>query len=545
MAGIVSSVQAQEFRAFWADAFHSGFKSASQINSMVSRAVTGNYNAIFVEALAYQDTGSGGHGAYWNSSILPKASDISSGFDPLATLVSAAHANGIEVHVWMVPFRVSTSWPPNGNSHVSTDMLMVSDSDIGTLARVGGKYILDPGNPDSQEYILSIVNELVTNYDIDGINLDYIRYEVSDAGYPVVLNNPKSSLERFKAITGYVGTPSNGVTSWEDFRRRGITEVVRRIYAEMHANKDTQQQPLMLSADLIAFGNAPSSFTSTSSYQLYQDWQTWVNNGHLDAALLMNYKTEWSGSQASWYRNWVTQGLAWTPADRFFFAGQGNYLNTKADSIAQMSYARNQGADGMVNYAYASTADENKDGVTEADYSWYSYVQANLYTSVNSVPEMFWHNPSLSSEACVWGQIVNETTGLPLDNAVVIANSEILYTDGNGYYVLPRVSTTSSGRTIAVSTQGDGCPAVGATATIYPADFLRVDLTLCPLETLIGDMDTDGDIDYIDFQYMAFCLGGEGVTYADGNFCLLGDFDEDDDIDMNDLAEFQLSFGAP
>ena len=51
------------FRAFWADAFHVGFKSQSQIDDMIDRALIGNYNAIVPEVLAYQDYSNtyGGH----------------------------------------------------------------------------------------------------------------------------------------------------------------------------------------------------------------------------------------------------------------------------------------------------------------------------------------------------------------------------------------------------------------------------------------------------------------------------------------------------
>lgn len=58
----------------------------------------------------------------------------------------------------------------------------------GGPAKVDGKYVLDPGSPDVQEYLISIVRELVTNYAIDGINYDYIRYTVTDAGEPADLD---------------------------------------------------------------------------------------------------------------------------------------------------------------------------------------------------------------------------------------------------------------------------------------------------------------------------------------------------------------------
>jgi len=174
-----------EFRGFWADAFHSGFKSESQIDDMVSRASAGNYNAIVAEILAYKDTSGGGHGAYWHSSIVPWASEVTSGFDPLEYLCDRAHASGIEVHAWLVAYRVSTSWPPSGNTTISAhpEWIMVPIGSMGGgPATVEGKYVLDPGSPDVQEYLISIVQELVNNYEIDGINWDYIRYTDDNAG---------------------------------------------------------------------------------------------------------------------------------------------------------------------------------------------------------------------------------------------------------------------------------------------------------------------------------------------------------------------------
>ena len=292
------------FRGVWADAFHSGFKSTSQINSMVSRAVTGNYNAIVAEVLAYHDTGSGGHGAYWNSSIIPKAQDISSGLDPLAYLVTQAHAAGLEVHAWIVPYRVCTSWPPNGNTLLAShpEWLMVELADMdGGPATIGGKFVMDPGSPHVQEYLVSIVQELVTNYEIDGINLDYIRYTQVDAGYPADEDYASSSLVRFRTLYWYSGTPApTGVPAWNDFRRRTIDEYVRRLRVEIPSITSNPRQPVLLTADLITFGNAPSDFEDSSAYTLHQNWKHWMEQGWLDAGIPMNYKREYgSGSVVS------------------------------------------------------------------------------------------------------------------------------------------------------------------------------------------------------------------------------------------------------
>ena len=230
---------------------------------MVNRAVQGRYNAIFPEILGYHDNAAGAHGAYWNSSIVPKAPDIEAGLDPLAYLCQQAHAQGIQVHVWLVPFRASIAWPPAGNTTLSnhSEYVMVPRANSGGgVAGIGSPaaYYLDPGSPDAQEYILSIVRELVTNYPIDGVHYDYIRYVQADAGYPSSSTYAQSGLKRFQRITGRSDTPAaTGDSAWDDFRRRGITELVRRTRAEI-PGMISSRQPVRLSTAVVTWGNAPS-----------------------------------------------------------------------------------------------------------------------------------------------------------------------------------------------------------------------------------------------------------------------------------------------
>ncbi|RMF80680.1 MAG: hypothetical protein D6744_07970 [Planctomycetota bacterium] len=545
-----TTASAAEFRAFWADAFHVGYKSSSQISSLVSRALTGNYNVIIVEVLAFHDTGPGGHGAYWNSGIVPKASDISGNIDPLAELITQAHANGIQVHAWIVSYRASSTWPPSGNATLSANphWLMVPQADMGGgPAPVAGHYTLDPGSPDVQEYIVSIVRELATNYDIDGINLDYIRYIQTDAGYPADTSYSKSSLARFQALTGFGGTPPpTGNTSWNDFRRQTIDELVRRLRAELPSITGNPQQPLWLTADLITFGNAPSSFTSSDAYNLFQNWKFWMEQGYLDAGIPMNYKRESSSSQANWYRNWVDAALNWS-GDRHLVAGQGNYLNKKSDSVTQMAYALAQGADGACNFSYASTADEDLNGTPEQDWSWYSYVASNLYTSPASVPTLPWRNAATATEGTAWGRVYDDASGAPFDGATVqVGGLPAVQTDGNGYYVATLIPSSGGGSTYDVTATAAGCP-TGSVSNVLvpPGGIVRVDFALCPVTFPLGDMDEDGDIDAADFGLFSFCMLGPDVTFPGGNLCLQGDFDGDQDVDLSDFAGFQQVFGTP
>ncbi len=538
---------AEEFRSVWADAFSVGFKSQSQINTLISRCQAGNYNVIIAEVLAFHDNTGGGHGAYWNSSIVPKATDISGGIDPLANLVTAAHNAGIQVHAWIVPYRVSSVWPPSGNATLSghPEWLMVPIGDIdGGPAKVGSYYTLDPGAPAAQDYLVGIVRELTDNYEIDGINLDYIRYVQTDAGYPSDAGYAGSGLARFQDLTGYVGTPPvSGSTSWNDFRRQTITEFVRRLRAEV-ATAPNPRQPLWLTADLIAFGNAPANFSSSDAYNLHQNWKYWLEEGFLDAGIVMNYKREFNASQAAWYRNWVNAANGWK-GERYFVAGQGNYLNPKADSVTQMAYALGQGAEGTANFAYDATADENQNGTPETDWTWYPYVSANLWTTGDTVPVLPWRDPNTAIEGTLWGQVINEESGAPVDGAVVtVAGQPSVATDGNGYFVTTLIPASGAGTSYSVTVDAVGCPVVTLPgALIVPGGLTRADVVVCPLAP--GDYDDDGDVDQADLNFLLFCLAGPDNDYVGGNFCLDGDFDVDEDIDLADVLEFQAVFDSP
>src|ERR1043166_7106470 len=102
--GVASAfpLQAQQFRAAWADVFHVGMGSQTEVNNMVNSLVAGRYNVVIVQVLGYMDNnGTGSHGAHWKSSILPWSPRVTAGFDPLAFLFPQGHATGEQVHAWL------------------------------------------------------------------------------------------------------------------------------------------------------------------------------------------------------------------------------------------------------------------------------------------------------------------------------------------------------------------------------------------------------------------------------------------------------------
>ncbi|MBU0640537.1 MAG: family 10 glycosylhydrolase [Planctomycetes bacterium] len=525
-----------EFRGFWADAFHLGFKSQADIDDMIIRALAGNYNAIVPEVLAYQDTGGSGHGAYWDSAIVPKASDIVGQFDPLEYLVAEAHAVGLEVHPWLVAFRVSTSWPPSGNATLTAhpEWLMVLQGDMGGgPGTVDGKYTLDAGSPDAQEYLMSIVRELVENYEIDGIHWDYIRYTNPAAGYPAYTWYANSGLERFQTITGYSGTPATDYEPWSDFRRRGVTEVVRRTQTEVASNTSNPRQPLRFSAALITWGDAPSNFENTSAWARFQNWREWMEEGYLDTAIPMTYYDY--DTYPSWYRNWVNQEMLWR-YDRHMVVGPGIYLNDFADSAYEIQYAQNADADGICTYSYAATCDGG------ADWSWYTYTAATVFPEPVPTPPMSWRNPATTTEGNIYGRVTDGATGAPIDDATVKVNGfPLVQTDGNGCFLITQLSVAAEGSQAPVSASFPGySDALRPAVLIERAGYTEANFALGTW--LPGDYDVDADVDFDDFSIFVPSLTGpdNGPPPAGGD---LFDFDLDNDVDLADFSVFQEAFG--
>jgi len=477
-----------QWRGIWADCFHPGFKSTAEIDTLVGRAAEGRYNAIVAEVLGFQDRGTLGHGAYWDSSIVPRAQDVSGGIDPLSYLCNRAAAHGIQVHAWLVTYRVCETWPPVGNTFLAghPEFLSVPRAgiDADPVVPVGKHYLLDPGSPDVQDYLVSIVRELVSRYPIDGINWDYVRYTQYDAGYPARSSYEMSGLKRFQRIYNRTDVPSSSDSSWNDFRRRTIDELVRRCRAEIVDAVQDPDQAVIQTADVLATWYAPSSFTSSQAYLYFQNWKLWAESGWLDAVIPMNYKREHCPDQAAMFRSWIDKAVIWK-GPRHAYCGQGSYLNSMADSVSQMQYVLNvKGAEGACNYSYwgsraMETICDDNDPWTH-DPAWFPYVAGAIYTAPASPPSLPWRDPATAVEGTVWGQVLQHTTGEPLDDATVtVSERPAVKTDGNGYYTVTLVPATPAGRAYPITVSKAGITSTYyPAATVYAGSLVRYDFSL-------------------------------------------------------------------
>jgi uncharacterized lipoprotein YddW (UPF0748 family) len=483
---------AQQFRAAWADVFHVGMQNSSQVNTMISKLVAGHYNAVIVQVLAYMDNTPSSHGAYWKSNILPRSAYVTSTFDPLAYLCQQAHANGIEVHAWLGGsgggmYRVCNVWPPAGNAglaaHPEWFMVPRTNSEAGAVTSfvdgANNYYLLDMGSSDAQEYIVSVVRDLVTNYPIDGINwddeVDGVEYSPEGLGFPAypAAAYPRSGLARYRTNTGLVGTPSATDAAYGNYRRRFKNELIARCQAEIQSIKTNPRQPLRHTAAVMAYGAPPSTcdFSSEEAYLYYSDWPTMLQNGWLDAAIPMNYKNY--TSNGSLYRGYCDRAFSCWRYSRHIYMGLGSYLEPTNEVMSELQYAYfTNGFNGCVTYSYGVPSNDGGD--------WWSFAGTNIYATVMTTPAMPWRNPATATQGLMWGRVIDAKTGSYVDDATVaVTGGPTMRTDGNGYFVATMIPATAAGtqRSTTASKAGK-TPHTIPRATVLAGDIVRYDFTL-------------------------------------------------------------------
>ncbi len=335
-----------EYRALWIDTWNEGLLDADSTRLTISRAREHSFNTVFVEVSKVMDS-------YYQSNLLPRAKNLTDpAFDPLGAVMHFAKPTHpslppLEVHAWMVALRVWKDKPlPDPNSKPAHVMRAHPDwiSKNHRGARFdGGNYFLDPGHPGVQDFIVAVAKEIVGKYPVDGLHLDYIRYPGNEWGYN------ETALSRFRKETGFKGTPNPTDELWSSWRRKQVTDIVKRINTEIHAIRPT----VKLSVAAITWGDVPNgNFKKTRAYlDALQDWVGWQQSGYIDISVPMNYKRNTDALQARDFIHWV-QLAEKNKKGRHHIVGLGAWFNALEDSSRQCDVARAHRADGIAFFSY-------------------------------------------------------------------------------------------------------------------------------------------------------------------------------------------------
>ena len=357
----------EEFRATWvitwehSSAGYSPEQGKARIRQILDNHVRANMNAVLWQV---RQSGT----AYYNSSYEPWGYYIGGktpGYDPLRYVVQEAHKRGIEVHAWFNAFATASS--ADGSPAVEHPEWVCRDGSGASMTQAGVPAALSPGMEAVREYTLQVAMELVRNYDIDGLHLDYIRWneytnssstqreelaKKSAQPYPFDGMITPSALEELMNTAQVdrflydVNHPySDGVPeefgSWEEWWRWSVTTFVESLHDSIQSVKPW----VRLSA--AALGNY--NWGGWNGYHtVFQDAALWFNQGYIDQLTPMHYHWESGGEfydmltgtdQESWER-FIQPGIE---AGRLFTVGPGSY------KLAQNNFSKWNRHSGIVN----------------------------------------------------------------------------------------------------------------------------------------------------------------------------------------------------
>lgn len=277
------------------------------------------------------------------------------GFDPLSVWISEAHKNGMKVHIWFETFYVGNNPPYTNMKNIlavkpewGNKTLSGSNSSGATpSASEHNGYFLDPSNIDVQEFLAKLIWEIMTTYNPDGINLDYIRYPQAISSSPSgnwgYTENARSLFNQQYGVDPVTLKVTDPLWSaWNNFRRSQVTGFVKKI-GDM-----CKEKGIYLSAVIFPDKNVAYS-------RKLQDWGTWSQNRYLQGFtplfLTCDHKT---------FTSQVKTVLNYKSPETDLFAGLFVTFmgGSEEDLIRQIHESRKLNVNGVILFDYAHLGDK-------------------------------------------------------------------------------------------------------------------------------------------------------------------------------------------
>ena len=266
------------------------------IDSALSYAAENQFNTVFLQVRARGD-------ALYKSHIIPMNHRVIPNFDPLEYALELGHELGLEIHAWMNMYILwSNQFEPESPQHIyHTHPEWTEANSYGKMdcsidisrppsPQWEGVY-LSPLHPEVNPYLVSVVKDLIDHYPVDGIHLDYIRFQDDYYGY-----NPagregfkeQSDIDPMDIARGIISTRFGWQktfvdslnNAWQQYRQKSVTDLVMEIHR-------LTRTPMNIQLSAAVKPNIDSARLRWS-----QDWPLWITHGYVDMVVPMNYYKE-------------------------------------------------------------------------------------------------------------------------------------------------------------------------------------------------------------------------------------------------------------
>jgi uncharacterized lipoprotein YddW (UPF0748 family) len=284
-----------EIRAVWLDRgtiVRAGSKAG--LAQIFDRLAQAGINTIFFETV------NAGYTIY-PSQVAKEQNPLIRGWNPLEEAVKLAHERDMELHAWVWTFAAGNQRHNeilNLNPNYPGPVLAAHPDwanydNLGNMIPVGQtKPFFDPANPEVREYLLKLYEEIVTKYNVDGLQLDYIRYPFQDPSAGRTYGYGKAARAQFQQLTGV--DPVNISPSQPDLWQKWTTfrtEQVDSFVAELSQQLRQKQPNLILSVAVFPLPQ-PERIQ-----KIQQNWEVWARRGDVDLIVPMTYALDTSRFQ--------------------------------------------------------------------------------------------------------------------------------------------------------------------------------------------------------------------------------------------------------
>lgn len=329
-----------EVRALWVTRWD--YTTPAHVISIMTNARQYNFNLILFQVR-------GNATAFYQSAFEPWAWELTGsnpstlgtdpGWDPLSLACTEAHARDLELHAWVNVFPAwkETIPPPSGVNQIwNTHQEWIMQNQSGDIMWPQGWWdywytFVDPGVPQVKSHLHDVFLEIVSNYAVDGLHYDYVRYpsEVGDWAYNT------TSVTRFE--TAYGGTPQQLPAEWAQWKRDQVTEIVASVYPDAES---VNRKIKITAAGISSYSSAYNTYS--------QDYRKWLSDGVLDAVIPMLYI-----QNTVTFRSIVRDQVA-NQSGRWIVPGLGAHNTDTSTLLDLIQISREEGAAGVAVFAYSS-----------------------------------------------------------------------------------------------------------------------------------------------------------------------------------------------
>jgi len=265
-------------------------KTSQDVETLINLCAENNIHIISVAFKQDEDDEVRSGEVFYPSSIAPVVVGYENQ-DILKILIEKAHANSIMIKAWIPQFHDQVAYAKNPE----WGMVAYHDKKLLSVYEKSGEYFVNPLHEEVQNYELSIIKEIVQNYDIDGVVLDWIRFD----DYNMDLS--EYTRKKYQAKFGYdplmidFSKESRQRKEWNTYRGQEIALYIKKVRIMIKDIKpDVDLGVYVLSPSWSEVGQDPALFyqdiDSVSPMCYYDDWEypvDWIYGPRDDSILVV------------------------------------------------------------------------------------------------------------------------------------------------------------------------------------------------------------------------------------------------------------------